>query len=342
MSTEPVTKDYAKFPKFRHNLWYLDESSPSSTLVVSHGTFEVDTEEAKRFMEMRTHCTGHNTVAEVARRSGHEESIVGATLESLAEAGIFHEAVRPVPTLGDDEIRQVLLSACDLWGSQLSATNIMHSIARGSLSRHAFIGWLLETYHYVRTFPQVVEVAVQHSEGELRALLSQYAREERGHERFILQCLNRAGLSESEVESSTPLVATRTIELLLREMWQVEPMSALLVAAIIEADEGVAGADEEIREFCRNVTSHYGVPPDTLDPLFEHGRIDAELGHATMAKRNAHLLTLRDRSNLHWLVNALHDLKHAFDLQALEIRHYYQTRMPGNYLPRQAVDFFAV
>ena len=49
---------------------------------------------------------------------------------------------------------------------------------------------------------------------------------------------------------------------------------------------------------------------------------------------------IRDEQTLHDIVNKLHDLKHAFDVQKLEIEHYYARK--GNYVPRQFVDFFAV
>jgi hypothetical protein len=68
--------------------------------------------------------------------------------------------------------------------------------------------------------------------------------------------------------------------------------------------------------------------------------IDEGLGHTSRVERNQHLITVGSEAALHRLVNRLHDIKHAFDLQKLEIVHYYSN--VGNYVPRQFVDYFAI
>ena len=137
------------------------------------------------------------------------------------------------------------------------------------------------------------------------------------------------------MESSIPLVSTRTIDLLLKELFTLGPSSVLFVSRIIEA---VDVEVEEIAACNEFLTKKYGLEPNALDPFFEHVKIDMELGHGEFLDQKQDLLNIGD--NCHTIVNKLHDLKHAFDVQKLEILDYYNH--PGNYFPRQFVDFFAL
>ena len=48
-----------------------------------------------------------------------------------------------------------------------------------------------------------------------------------------------------------------------------------------------------------------------------------------------------DAHVLDQVVNKIHDLKHAFDLQGIEIKAYFTT-LNGKYLPRQPVTFASI
>jgi hypothetical protein len=68
-------------------------------------------------------------------------------------------------------------------------------------------------------------------------VLRRYADEERGHEGFVLQTLVNLGMSRVEVTTSIPLLSTRLVGFLMRELFELEPASTLMVAAVIEAQE---------------------------------------------------------------------------------------------------------
>ena len=55
---------------------------------------------------------------------------------------------------------------------------------------------------------------------------------------------------------------------------------------------------------------------------------------------NKHLISFANKNDVSDILNRIHDIKHAFDLQKLEIKDYYSHE--GNYFPRQKVDFFGV
>lgn len=46
--------DFKIYPKFRHNLWTTYEDAAEITyLTLSHGTFEIPTQEASQFLKIR-------------------------------------------------------------------------------------------------------------------------------------------------------------------------------------------------------------------------------------------------------------------------------------------------
>jgi hypothetical protein len=338
IDSSKLAKDWAVYPKFRHNLWTTYDDQPDVTyLVVSHSKFEIPKSEADTFLRFRGHCTGHHTIPEIARKSEVAEETTRAIVASLIDAQVSRPAYRPLSTMTAEEIRSVLFAACRIWGEQLSETYIAADIKAGKLSADVMRGWLLETYHYIRNFPDAVAEAAAHATGELRDVLTEYARQERGHETFILKCLKNMGFKAEEVEDSIPLVSTRLVDMLMRELFRAAPAAALLVAAVVEAQDLQV---EDATAFREAIQAHYGVPADALLPLQEHMLIDAELGHGQLMTKYAHLIDFKDETLVHNVVNRMHDIKHAFDLQSLEISSYYAH--PGNYVPRQFVDFFAV
>jgi len=338
ISPAKLAKDWVSQPKFRHNLWTTYDDQPDTTyLVVSHGKFEIPKQEADTFLKMRTHCTGYHSVPEIARRSGVEQEQAKAIIDALIAEGIGRPAYRSLSEMTEEETREVLFAACRIWGEQLSETYLASDIRAGKVPREVVIGWLLETYHYIRAFPYAIAHAAKHATGELAQVLTEYATQEQGHEAFILQSLVSLGFKREEVVDSLPLVSTRLVDMLMRELFADAPAAALLVAAVVEAGDL---DDSEANDFCAGVATHYDFPEGALTPFKEHMLIDARLGHGKLHERHAELIHFRDENQIHNVVNRMHDIKHAFDLQSLEIAHYYSR--VGNYVPRQFVDFFAV
>jgi hypothetical protein len=338
MATPNNDKEWSRHPKFRHNLWTTFADEPEITyLTASHGKFEVATSEAREFLNIRGFCTGHHSLDEIAARSTLPPERTREIIESLIAGDLLRRPYQPFAALEAEEIRHTLLAASRIWSDQLRETHIAVDVFNGAVARQVAIGWLLETYHYIRSVPAALDVAVAHAHGELRDVLARYADQERGHEGFVEQSLLRLDLTQDEIRHSIPLVTTRLIDLLMRELFARTPCAALLVAALVEADDF---GDDELPALQRDFSRHYNAPADCLAPLFRHSQIDADLGHGKLAERHAHLLRFDSEAQLNDTVNKLHDLKHAFDAQNLEIKDYYGRL--GNYFPRQSVDYFAI
>jgi hypothetical protein len=225
-----------------------------------------------------------------------------------------------------------------IWSRELARTFVGNALMDEDVPKTVLIGWLLETYHYVHDFPRAIDTAAQAAgAGPLQALLAQYADEERGHELFVLDTLLNIGLSEAEVRGSRPLGSTRLIGFLMQELFAQYPAAVLPVAALIEAQEV---APEQVERFRVGVERKFQLPGDALAPYFEHQALDARLGHCRLLVDHRECFDVIDRRSLDEITHKIHDLKHAFDLQAAEIRDYYGSPA-GRYLPRQPMTFAA-
>ncbi|MET0405060.1 MAG: iron-containing redox enzyme family protein [Cystobacter sp.] len=338
LTNQTRTDEAPRYPRLRENLWHLEPEEGRAVLITPESQFEVALPEAERFLRMRSFCNGHHTVEEIARGSGLPEQEVRATLASLEEARVLCE---PAPSGGrvrPEVAREALVRACRIWGEELRLSYVGNELAQGGLSRTVLLGWLLEMYHYVHDFPEAIACAAMGARGALQEVLTRYAAQERGHEYFLVRTLENLGLGREEIETSTPLVSTRLVGLLMRDLFAIEPATALLVAALVEAQE----FDEpRIQVFQEHISRLYGASPDALEPLFEHQRVDVQMGHARLLEDHLTLFEVDDLETLDRIVNGLHDLKHAFDLQGLEIKDYYGD-LGGKYFPRQPMGLRSV
>jgi pyrroloquinoline quinone (PQQ) biosynthesis protein C len=338
LTTQTSTEQTAPYPRLRENLWHLDPAAGRALLITPEATFEVELPEAQRFLQMRSFCTGYHSAEEIAQLSGLPLEEVRSTLESLEAAQVLCAPPLPEGHLRPEEARQALLRVCHLWSEELRRSYVGNELAQGALPRTVLLGWLLEMYHYVRDFPDAITRAAGLAQGRLKEVLTRYAAQERGHEHFLVRTLMNLGLTREEIEASTPLVSTRLVGFLMRDLFELEPASALMVAALVEAQEFNAA---QIQAFQERVGELYGLPEDALGPLFEHQRVDVQMGHAELLAENLGLVEIRESSKLDRVVNGLHDLKHAFDLQGLEIKDYYSV-LGGKYFPRQPMTSRAI
>jgi pyrroloquinoline quinone (PQQ) biosynthesis protein C len=310
--------------------------SDTALLVTSRASFEVDREDALKFVRMRSYCTGVHSIEDIANKSGLAVEEVSSILASLREVDVLCPPSGATEQPSLDEIRSTLTRIVAIWADELRGAYIGNEFARGDLSRTALSGWLVEMYHYIKDFPWAIEHGANHTPpGKLKDVLVTYANQEKSHEEFVVKTLLNLGLKREEVKNSQPLISTRAVSLLMREMFQEEPISVLLMAALVEAQEFREDGIEEFKERMHEV---YGLPLDTFNPFFEHQKIDVGMGHAELLANNIELFDVTDPQRLDRIINRLHDLKHAFELQTEEIKSYYAS-LAGKYFPRQPMTF---
>jgi pyrroloquinoline quinone (PQQ) biosynthesis protein C len=81
---------------------------------------------------------------------------------------------------------------------------VQHAIRHGS-SRSLYIDFLTEAYHHVKhTFPLLALAASRTSDERYQDALVEYMKEERGHEKWILDDIRTVGGNPDAVRSGTP------------------------------------------------------------------------------------------------------------------------------------------
>jgi hypothetical protein len=325
-------------PRLRENVWYIDPEADLALLVTSQGRFDVPVADALSFLKLRSHCTGHSSLAEIARRSALPPSDVKDAILSLDAIGAVYpagrdadESARPAA----DDIQRKLVDIARIWREELRCTAFTGELARGGQPTSVLIGWLLEQYHLLKCLPEAIATAASQARGALRSLLHTQADARRDHAALVARTLVNVGLSPTEVECSTPLLTTRLLRFQMWEMFELEPAAVLLVEAVRGAQTLDA---EQIAQLRSQLGVRHGLGPDALDPWFELQERERQLADADSVNRHAHLIEVDEPSQLDRLCNLVHDVRHAFDLLALEVKDYHGNLL-GKYVPRQPVDF---
>lgn len=328
-----MDKNYQTSPKFVHNLWTTNEDD-EYYLRFTAGLYEVEKEDARDFYKIRSYCTGHNTVAEISSKTDIPIQRIEEMVASLNEIGM----VRNETKSANEDFLGKAIQACEMWAEQVEENHLFNKFLYGDTNRNVLIGFFMETYHYIKAFPSIINAAIDNTDNpELKMVLTEYKQQETGHESFILSTLLKLGMKQAEVESSVPLVSTLNLISMISALFRTHPSTVFLIAKVIESHDF---DQAEVTKAIEDITQHYDLEPGTLEPFFQHSQIDYELGHSRLLDEHSHLVSLGDLEKTSFILNAIHDIKHAIDLQCLEIEEYYSKE--GNYIPRQRVDYFGI
>src|SRR5262245_17563283 len=106
-------------PKLRENVWHVYPDSDVANLITPQMVYNVPAYAANAFLRMRSFCTGHNSIAEIARKSHLSVEDVIDCLNSLRPSGIVYEPDEPDRELTRDEIRELLVKVSQVWANEL-------------------------------------------------------------------------------------------------------------------------------------------------------------------------------------------------------------------------------
>lgn len=326
-------------PRLRENVWYIDPQAETALLVTGQGRFEVPVPDALRFLQLRSHCTGHVALPEIVKRSGLSPEEIGSIIEALHEVGAVYPldaAAQPAPSRPDlAEVKRRLTQATRIWREEYRVTNLNHELVAGLHSGSVLVGWLLEQYHIMLYIAQAFAAAAARCCDRAGASLRALCEARRPYAELVARTLIGLGLSRTEVERSIPLLSTRLLCFQLRELLEGAPWSAFIVETIRGAQ---ALDDAQIAELRVHATARYHIDPAALEPWFELQRFEARHAGPELAAEHADLIDVDDVPALDAICNQVHDIRHAFDLLALEVKDYHQS-LQGKYVPRQAVSY---
>lgn len=172
----------------------------------------------------------------------------------------------------ENETRQLL--------ARLDSHPRARQLFEGTLDAQAYAAFLVQTYHYVRWTRPLLERAGRRlaSLGQhpvLAGLLIQKAREESGHERWLLADLKALGWSASVVEHTPPCPAVEAYVAWNRYTVEAGLPLAFLGTAYVLESLSVHRAGEAVQR----LIERSGIPHVHRAMTFLRGHAGADVGH---------------------------------------------------------------
>lgn len=144
----------------------------------------------------------------------------------------------------------------------------------GTISRDAYIAYLVQAYHHVRhTVPLLAAARAELSgRADLAAALDEYIEEEEGHEEWILSDIAMAGGDADAARHSEPAPETRAmVEHAYDRIRNGNPVSFFGMVYVLES-VSVALATRGAGAVAKNL----GLPPQAFTYLTSHGSLDQD------------------------------------------------------------------
>ncbi len=165
-----------------------------------------------------------------------------------------------------------------VWKRSLFEEDLWVGLASGSAPRQVFIGWLIESYHFIQGANDRLGLAVTHCpDPRIREVLAKHYVEEYDHGRFFLDSLAVVGAERQVVMQCRPLPATLAVLNHMRSAGRRDTLEYVVCSGFLES----TGQDQKIAlEFLDQVAKRYTPDqPEAIEPLIEHVKLDEEYGH---------------------------------------------------------------
>jgi pyrroloquinoline quinone (PQQ) biosynthesis protein C len=309
------------------------------TIVVGREYFELSEEYGTReqFLTLKRYFDGRYSVDEMSALTGVPVTDIRQIVESFDSLGLLRN--RESSEFIDKESFLAQIEAtCQMWSRQIGYHRLFSLLRSGEVRREVFVGLLLETYHYVRSAPRHISIAMTHcTQPEWEELLFKYLKEEGDHSGLIVQTLANLGVSPEMTISAHPIIGTMSLINNLCETARRSTLAYLTCTALFE------GRDEDFNEAKTDleaIGANYGCSAESLAPLIKHLWIDLQAGHKSLLAEALKTREMLTAAEVHFAVNCLHDLKHSFDQFHDQILQYYTDI--SNYIPRLTVDYFSL
>jgi pyrroloquinoline quinone (PQQ) biosynthesis protein C len=327
------------YPRLRHCTMIGDPTGTTLTLVVGAEHFTLDVEEGsvKNFLTIKRYFDGRHSISEIAEISCLSEADIRSVVATFDSMGLL----RTAPFDSEIEVFQYINQIDEtarMWSRQIGYHRLFRDMNTNVLPRDVFIGFLIETWQYVRMTPIHVNSAIRAcSNPRWRSILESYLEEETGHDKLLEQGLSALGVFSKEINSAHPIIGTRSLINMLSEIGSRNTLSYLTCTSLFEAS--AIDADDAEADF-RRLAVTYDVSEKVINPFIRHLRIDIAAGHQNLlatALQDCRALTIE---NANIAINDMHDVKHAFDQHHDQIIQYYADI--SNYIPRVKVDWFSL
>ncbi len=225
---------------------------------------------------------GRTSPREIAEATGLSDGSVENLLGHLIEHGLANlgpdGAGEAIPSREFFQLTRGLFSS---WKDRLFGHPLWDSLATGEATRSQFIGWLIETYHFIEAANQRMPYAVAMADNhEVARMIAHHYKEEYDHADFFLQALEAVGIDSESAIRSRPLPGTQAVAGYMRECARRDCLEYAACSGFLES----TGDDrDKAREFYQRLIQHYAPDnPKAVTPMADHTDLDEAYGHGDL------------------------------------------------------------
>lgn len=273
---EPLVDAPASFPALR---WDVEYRIDSGVGVFTRGDTEYRFEglPGEVIRAIISRLDGRQSPSSIAHSLNLQESNVLTLAERLFGHDLAVELTEE-DFLLPEKFSDICRRYFPLWKERLFSHPLWQQLRSGQASRAQFMGWLLESYHFIEGVNDRLALAVAECfDTRVRSLFAHHFTEEYDHSHFFLKALKSAGLDEAEVLSARPLPSTLAILNFMRQCARRDPIQYAVCSGFLES----TGAERaQARAFYTYLSEHYF--PDRTEvirPLVNHVNLDEAYGH---------------------------------------------------------------
>jgi len=327
MSASPHLDDgsfYALNPACR-----FDSCEPAAVIETVDDVFNFEGVDAALFTGVLNRLDGTKCVAEIAADLGMSSAEVHKLCGTLARYSLASRLERSRGPRAPSDLAQLCADLFPGWKARVFGHTLWRSLADGSAKRTVFVGWLLETYHFIETVNSRLALAIAECRRpEARALFLHHYIEEWDHHHFFMSSLNSLGFDAEFVWRSRPLPGTLGVVNYMRDIARRDPLYYAACSGFLESTgEDRAGG----REFFERLIRHYCPDnPSVITPMRAHLDLDEDYGHNGMLSQIYSKLGFISHERMAGAFEAVVGLVESLELWSTDILKTYAEQGPAS------------
>jgi pyrroloquinoline quinone (PQQ) biosynthesis protein C len=213
------------------------------------------------------------------------------------------------------------------WKERLFSHPLWTSLAEGSAPRDVFLGWLIESYHFIEgvtiRLPMCIAAC---TDASARAVFVRHFAEEYDHRHFFLSALQAAGLGD-EAARRRPLPGTLAVLNCMREAARHDYLAYAACSGFLES----TGTDRSnARAFFARVAEHYESPSGNIvQPMVAHVSLDESYAHGLFLEKVCRHLEALPRTRADRALQSAWNLLETLEFWSQDILDHYRIYPPG-------------
>lgn len=264
-------------PLLRWDLRFMGQEAPVLLLDDSEYSFGgIGWQEVRAILSQ---VDGRTTVASISQASALAPGRVEEFINKLLDLGLAVDVrSRPEAPLVHARFTAICRRLFPVWKERLFSHPLWVLLTSGEASPSLFLGWLLESYHFIEGVNDRLALAVAECPSvHARHLFARHFVEEYNHSEFFMKSLGAMGLSAPEVRASRPLPGTLAVLHHMRRCARRDPLEYAVCSGFLESTgEDRAKARQFFDCLVRPAPARRA---NVVTPLQAHLNLDEDYGH---------------------------------------------------------------